>query len=324
MRLSAAVFLVSLCAIASAEEKASSTPRIVEVQKVWDQAPHNAFTDLVRFKDRWICVFREGKAHVSPDGALRVISSTDGKSWKSEALIESDETDLRDAKITVTPNGRLMLAGAGAYPKGGPIKHQSFVWFSDNGSDWSDAVKVGDPDVWLWRITWHKGKAYGVGYSTTDERFTRLYQSDDGEHYKTIVDRLGVDGYSNEAGLTFLEDDTFVCVLRRDPDTGMLGISKPPYTDWKWTSLETRVGGPQVIQLPDGRFVVASRLYNPPRTSLSWLDISKSTLTEFLKFPSGGDTSYPGMVWHDGLLWVSYYSSHEGKTSIYLAKVAFD
>jgi hypothetical protein len=37
--------------------------------------------------------------------------------------------------------------------------------------------------------------------------------------------------------------------------------------------------------------------------------------------PSGGDTSYPGMVWHDGLLWMSYYSSHEGKASIYLARI---
>ena len=40
-----------------------------------------------------------------------------------------------------------------------------------------------------------------------------------------------------------------------------------------------------------------------------------------LTLPSGGDTSYAGMVWHDGLLWVSYYSSHEGKTAIYLARV---
>ena len=40
-----------------------------------------------------------------------------------------------------------------------------------------------------------------------------------------------------------------------------------------------------------------------------------------LTFPSGGDTSYPGLVWHEGLLWMSYYSSHEGKTSIYLAKI---
>ena len=43
-----------------------------------------------------------------------------------------------------------------------------------------------------------------------------------------------------------------------------------------------------------------------------------------LTLPSGGDTSYPGLVWHDGLLWISYYSSHEGKKSaIYLAKVRF-
>jgi hypothetical protein len=40
-----------------------------------------------------------------------------------------------------------------------------------------------------------------------------------------------------------------------------------------------------------------------------------------LTLPSGGDTSYPGMLWHDGLLWLSYYASHEGKTAIYLARV---
>jgi len=46
----------------------------------------------------------------------------------------------------------------------------------------------------------------------------------------------------------------------------------------------------------------------------------KGTLTEFLILPSGGDTSYPGLVWHEDQLWVSYYSSHEEKTAIYLAR----
>ena len=32
-----------------------------------------------------------------------------------------------------------------------------------------------------------------------------------------------------------------------------------------------------------------------------------------LWLPSGGDCSYPGMVEHEGLLWMSYYSSHEGE-----------
>lgn len=37
--------------------------------------------------------------------------------------------------------------------------------------------------------------------------------------------------------------------------------------------------------------------------------------------PGRFDTSYAGMVWHDGKLWVSYYSSDEVKrrTAIYLA-----
>src|SRR5262249_6659452 len=45
------------------------------------------------------------------------------------------------------------------------------------------------------------------------------------------------------------------------------------------------------------------------------------TLKELITLPSGGDTSYAGLVWHDDLLWVSYYSSHEGRAPIYLAKV---
>ena len=29
----------------------------------------------------------------------------------------------------------------------------------------------------------------------------------------------------------------------------------------------------------------------------------------------------PGLVWHEGELWVSYYSSHEGSSRIYVARV---
>jgi len=49
--LLAALLLAPLAALHGAE--------LVEVRKIWDQAPHNAFTDLRRFQDRWFCVFRE-------------------------------------------------------------------------------------------------------------------------------------------------------------------------------------------------------------------------------------------------------------------------
>ena len=303
--------------------RADEPAKLVEVRKIWDQAPHNAFTDLVRFNGRWFCVFREGQDHVSPDGALRVITSTDGEKWESAALITSPNSDLRDAKITVTPNGQLMLCGAEALRNKSVNTHQSLAWFSNDGRTWSNRVEIGDPDLWLWRISWHEGKAYGIGYGCGKDQFIRLYASPDGKRFETLVPRLHETGYPNESSITF-HGETAYCLLRRDgePRTGLIGTAQPPYTRWEWKDLGVRIGGPHMLRIADGRFVAAVRLYDrQARTSLCWIDPQAGKLTEFLPLPSGGDTSYAGLVAHDGLLWVSYYSSHEGKTSIYLAKV---
>jgi hypothetical protein len=305
--------------------QAPAAPELIECRKIWDAAPHNAFTDLIRFQDEWFCVFREGAKHVSPDGALRVIVSRDGHAWKSAALLQDSDADLRDAKITVTPDRRLLLSGAAALPQPGPVKHRSLVWFSEDGREWSESHEVADPDVWLWRVTWHEGKAYGAGYATGDDRFLRLYASSDGRRFETIVPRLHDEGYPNETSILFRPNDTALCLLRRDgtPNTALLGRASPPYREWRWTDLGVRIGGPHMMALPDGRLVAAVRLYDGgARTSLVWVDAEAGRLTEFLKLPSGGDTSYAGLGWHEGMVWVSYYSSHEGKTSIYLAKVA--
>jgi hypothetical protein len=89
-----------------------------------------------------------------------------------------------------------------------------------------------------------------------------------------------------------------------------------------WKDLGVRVGGPALLRLPDGRFIAAGRFYEPTaHTALAWLDASTGKLMPFLKLPSSGDTSYPGLVFREGVLRVSYYSSHEGKTCIYLASV---
>lgn len=316
--------LVALLAQTSCRAPAPGPPQLVEVFRIWDAAPHNAFTDLVRYRGEWFCVFREGQAHVSPDGVLRVIASTDGVHWSSAALLTSSRGDLRDAKITVTPGGELMLSGAVALRQPAVHKHQSLAWFSQDGRHWSEPVLIGESDLWLWRTTWHRGRAYGVGYDTSAEKFVRLYVSDDGRRFHTLVPRLFDEGHPNESSLVFPPDDTAICLLRRDGDsaTGKLGLARPPYTEWEWRDVGVKIGGPHLIRLPDGRLVAAVRLYDgAPRTSLGWIDAASGKFTEFLRLPSGGDTSYAGLVWHRGLLWVSYYSSHEGKAAIYLAKV---
>jgi len=313
-----------LSGIAAVLTQAALPAELVEVGKIWEAAPHNAFTDLVRFRGEWFCVFREGRAHVSPDGALRVIASSDGRDWRSMALLTSTNADLRDAKITVTPEGHLMLNGAGALHQPAPMKHQSYAWFSKDGRHWTAAVPVGEPNLWLWRVTWHKGAAYGIAYDTAVDKFIRLYRSQDGRVFDTLVPKLFDEGHPNESSLVFRSDEIALCLLRRDgqPGSAQLGQSRPPYTAWEWKDLGVKIGGPHLLLLPDGRLVAAVRLYDGKvRTALAWLDPDAASLKEFLALPSGGDTSYAGLAWHEGSLWVSYYSSHEGKTSIYLAKV---
>lgn len=304
-------------------EPAPASAEIVSVRRVWDEANHNAFTDLVRFRDRWFLAFREGQGHVSPDGALRVLASRDGETWTSAARITSADGDLRDPKLSVTPDGRLMLAGASALRPPSKVKHQSFVWLSEDGEGWSEPHPVGDPNYWVWRPAWHEGTGYAVGYSTVEPHTTRLYIGKDGQA-EALVPTLFDRGFPNEAALAWLPDDEALCLLRRDgsPNTNQLGRSKPPYTEWTWKDLGVHLGGPAMLRLPDGRIVAGGRLHAPKaHMALCWLDPDAGSLAEFLPLPSGGDCSYPGLVLHDGLLWVSYYSSHEGKTSIYLARV---
>ncbi|WP_199186965.1 sialidase family protein [Blastopirellula marina] len=317
--------ILCLCAFAATSLAETSTPaKIVDVDKIWDKAPHNAFTDLIRFKDQWYCVFREGEGHVSKIGSLRILRSADGKNWESAALVTSDTADLRDAKISIAPDGKLCLAGAGALHPPADAKHQSYIWYSENGEDWSDAIAIGDPNFWIWRIVWHEGNAYGVGYSTVQPHAARFYKSEDGKSFQQVGDEFDVAGYMNETGLIFLEDGTAMCLLRRDKNhrTAMLGTAKAPYTDWNWKDLGAYVGGPQLIHLEDGRFIVGGRKTDGGAKTVIWeLDPEAGKLHELAELPSGGDTSYPGLVEHDGKLYVSYYSSHEGKTSIYFAEL---
>ena len=302
-----------------------STLELVLVSRIWDEAPHNAFTDLIRWEGRWWCTFREGHDHISGDGALRVIVSDDGDTWESAGLVTVDGLDLRDPKLSVTADGMLMLlAGERHMPDGENWENSSMTFFSQDGHAWHGPFSVADQGVWLWRATWHDGLAWGFGYGCQPRGFLRLYQSRCGRRFDAIGEDMPIADYPDETALVFRASGTALCLLRMDGEDyiGRIGEAEPPWVDWRWRNLGVRIGGPEMIELPDGRLLACCRLYDERvRTSLLWLNEAEATLTEALELPSGGDTSYAGMVWHDDLLWVAYYSSHEEKTCIYLAKV---
>lgn len=349
--------MLALCCAAAlggraraAGEVPAGAPEIVSIKKIWDKAPHNSFTDLIRFKDRWFLTFRESLAHVGGDGKIRVLSSADGETWEPAALLEEKGVDLRDPKLSVTPEGKLMLLMGGSIYKGTTTLkgRRSRVAFSPDGREWTAPKPILKEGDWLWRVTWHDGVGYGTSYngktliaakakaakakagakakSTRPENDLELYRTKDGVNYE-LVTRFKIDGAPNEATARVLANGEMLMLVRREgsavnPDTmGWVGRSRAPFTEWKWEASNLRFGGQNFIQTPSGAVWVGTRHYLPAGAKTILARLEGATLTPALTLPSGGDTSYPGMVWHEGLLWFSYYASHEGKSSIYLAKI---
>lgn len=335
------LFSVGLLTLGAAR---ADEPRLVSVVKIWDQGRHNAFTDLVRWRGKWYCTFREADAHVGGDGKLRVLESADGTKWAPVGLVTEEGIDLRDPHLSVTPDDRLMIVAGGSVYRGTTtlMGRQPRVAFSKDGQDWTPPQRVLAEGDWLWRVTWHDGKCYGVSYNAAARQTKeakdaakssapvsgdaadwklKLVVSDDGVKFDMLT-HLGVPGHPNETTLRFLANGELMAMVRREGGNtfGWLGTSRAPYKDWKWHETKHRFGGPNFLQLPDGNLWGISRSY-PGGAKTALARMTTASYEPILTFPSGGDTSYAGMVWHDGLLWVSYYSSHEGKSSIYLAKV---
>lgn len=304
----------------------------VVVRKIWSNDNHNAFTSLIFFRGSFYCAFREGENHVyGRDGVARIISSRDGIDWETVAVISKTGYDLRDPKLSITPDGRVMvIIGGSVYREKELLSQQTHVSFSDRrGKNFSEPVPVVIPDEmrterdWLWRVTWHRRTGYGVVYQSREERTISLVKTNDGINYE-LVTKLEVDGSPNESTVRVMPDKEVIIVVRREEGNreGMWGRSKAPYAGWEWRRLGMRLGGPDFIALKGDRLVLGTRVYDEKGNFTALFEGDRSGIfSKVLTLPSGGDNSYPGFVLRKNKLYVSYYSSHEGNASIYLAEI---
>lgn len=313
-----------------------NAPKLLSLERIWNKAPHCSMTDLIIFNEELFCVFRESDKHYKGlPGIIRVISSSDGIHWETCALLEEEEIDLRDPKFSITPNGQLLLLVEGvSYTKRGKyITRQPRVAFSPNGKEWSKLKTILYEHEWLWRLTWFNGIAYGISYSYSNpqkpnkEWNVKLFSTPNGKDY-TLITQLDIPGYPNEGTIRFMDSGEMILLLRRDKphqNYSWIGSSHSPYSEWRWTISPYYFGGPNFLILPNQSFWAAGRIISQTPYGLMEktciAKMSRYSLEPQLILPSGGDTGYPGMVYYDKILWVSYYSFHQESTSIYLAKV---
>lgn len=303
---------------------------------IWQASEHNAFTDLVHFKEQWWCTFREASTHTSANGTLRILRSSGGDEWQDMGSIGILDADLRDPKLSISPENELILIATAFYTEATPKYRQTYAWSKCSDNKWSSPLKIAEQDHWLWRITWHKDKAYGIAYGTAPKSGLHWYEISSSLDSFTSQRMTEFDGsYVNEHGLVFDEQSTAYCLLRRDitppeQSTGLLGKSTPPYNKWEWVDLGFRIGGPVLQWAPDKKTILAGyrRHEDPSQWLPQWTEISELSLDgnvlKSIDLESGGDCSYPGLALDGNTLKVVYYSSHEGHTKIYCSDITFE
>ena len=335
--------------------RAGGAPPLVEARRMWSGARHCAFGDLVRFDGRFFATCREAENHVGTNGRLRILSSPDGETWTSEALLEEAGIDLRDPKLSVMPDGRLMLTAGGSDYSDGLQEWHTRVAYSGDGATWTPTRRVrGIPsNNWFFRLTWHEGVGYcmpaisgadpATGLARTSDRRVALFRTTDGTNYERVGADLNLPRGAAEASLAFGADGELVAVLRdaEDSSHAFLVRAAAPYTEFRSIELGQGLGGPNLVRLPasaGGGWLVGGRQWpeardpklreerGPYGTVFLHLDLDGGLRPAF-EVPSGGDTGYPGLLIHGDELWVNYYSGHEsprGGAALYLARVPLE
>ena len=350
---------VGAASAVTANESAVPDVRVTNIRRVFYNGEHNAFTDLIRFQDKFYLAFRS-----CPDGHMVyptswniVLESDDAQTWRQVHHFRVPKRDLRDPHFLIFKEKLFVYVSAwycGDSPTAkedyGFNKHLGYGCWSTDGSTWNEPIMLeGTYGHFIWRAAAHNGTAYLCGrrkreFVETPRNIRSdvegvMLESDDGLTWSKRA--LFQTTHGNEAAFLFEPDGSVLAVARFTLDNSQLCRSKPPYSEWERTDLHRFIGGPLLVKWGErylvggrntsgpswgGHDLVGERKTTEPRpvTTLYWLVDGK--LCKCASLPSGGDNSYPGFVELSptrGL--ISWYSSHEKDdpgntmTAIYLA-----
>jgi hypothetical protein len=320
---------------------------VTNIRRVFHNGEHNAFTDLIRFQDKFYLTFRScPDGHmVHPTASIIVLASEDAKEWQQVHRFRVAKRDTRDPHFLSFKNRLFVYTGTWYSGETTiPIKdydlnlHLGYAAWSDDGTDWHSPVMLeGTFGHYIWRANTFGGRAFICGRRKKefevgprgegDTVQSAMLESDDGLVWRTRA--LFQPDRGDETAFQFEADGGILAIGRRGNDKAQLLRSKPPYAEWERTDLDRYIGGPLLVRWGD-RYVVGGRKSSGgqgPKTAMYWF--VNDELHEFAELPSGGDTSYPGFIELSPTRAImSWYSSHEkdadGKTitAIYMADLS--
>lgn len=345
LSLSLFISTLSLSLVPDAVHAELPKVTVSNVRRVFHNGEHNAFTDLVRFRDKYYLTFRScPDGHmVHPTASIIVIASDDTEHWEQVNRFHVPERDTRDPHFLVFRDKLFVYTGTwytgqtSIAPRDYDLNlHLGYAVWSTDGTKWSAPQMLeGTFGHYIWRAASDGDKAYLCGRRKIHfdvaprgegpDVESLMLESDDGLIWRKRS--VFQESEGDETAFLFQPDGSILGVGRRGRDNAQLLKSPPPYTHWERHDLGRYIGGPIITQwgphtVIGGRKTVEA---GKPRTSLYFLREDQQ-LAEFAELPSDGDTSYPGFIALSAqTAIVSWYSSHEQDsqgqsiTAIYMA-----
>ncbi len=338
MKFLIVVLMLCIC-LASCEKTVEPPTDITSLQKfvVWNEAPTNAFTDLINYNGAYYCVFREASSHISYDGRLRVIKSANGINWNSFSLLSLPDKDLRDPHFFYDNNNSLSITANARNKK----DQRETVIYKLQNSNFIQSKNINvDNDYWLWSFSRFKDSLYTIGYNTFQPCFNSIEsQKPKIALFKNVdpactsfsnvtVENLINNNFHcpNEASIVFTPDSNLIAIVRDAPALGKshFGISKFPFKNWTWKEFPYYVRGPKLALLPDGNlFLCAGSMIDVDKTYYAIINPQDFSVEKIKFFPSAGDSGYPGVIIEGSTALVSYYSSYQGNSRVYIVRITY-
>lgn len=309
--------------------------KLLSTDIIWGNNNYSAFTSLVYHEKNFYCAFRQASAHhvtvsdSSTFGEIIIIKSPNGTDWELFQRIADNSSDLRDPKLSVTPDGRLLLL----YCSRSIIRDSIYmpavtkaITFFNHDSvcniEKQIPIIVNNYDGlfrWLWGITWHKEVSYGFMYGSE----FLLLASKDGIEYEVLA-KLEPFGENPTEGTMCFLNDTAICVVRGKDNVGIHGWSLYPYRNWNWEKMNIKLGGPALLCLPNQTILLGTRNYQDDIGCTSLYVLNGADAKKLMTLPSQRDSSYPAMILHDGYIYISFYSGNSEVCNIYLSTLVYE
>jgi hypothetical protein len=292
--------------------------KLLDTQMIWGRAQHNDSADLLIWRERWFCAFREAGSSAADGGTVRVLSSPDGIRWQPTAEVSQSGAVLRNPRLSTTRYEQLLLTAEAVNGD----SHATLGWTSVDGRDWTLLPSPVCQGVRLGRVVWNLNHAYSFGLSASAEEPVKMFTTGDGERFSIHSESAFPEHRRDEPALLFLRDGSGLSLMPSGPKgKAQMGTARTPYRGWVWTGLDRGLMSATALELEDRRVVVAGYSPGDERLEVWWLDASRGALTGIIQLQAKGARSAPGLAFQEGLLWICYDSSHEGRAMIYLTRV---